>query len=106
MGATTKRGRSVGYLDLAWLKYAIRINGSKYLAMNKLDILDGLNQIKVLSAYRFEGRTLAPGTLPDERRLNQIVPVYETVDGWSESTYGCEDWGPAAVQSPKLRPLG
>ncbi len=91
-GATSGRGRSVGYLDLAWLKYALRINGPDYLALNKIDMLDGVEQIKVVTRYMLDGTPVAPGALPDERRLSEVVPVCEIRPGWTEPSYGCQSW--------------
>jgi len=91
-GATTNRGRSVGHLDLPWLKYAIRKNGSKFLAMNKIDMLDGLKEIKVVVGYKFNGELLRDGVLPDERQLRGIEAITKPFPGWKRSTYACEDW--------------
>ncbi len=92
LGATSGRGRSVGYLDLPWLRYAIRINDPDYLAITKIDMLDGISRIRVITDYMLDGEVVASGTLPDERRLDQIEQLYTYVAGWNESTYACKSW--------------
>ncbi len=82
-GTTTGRPRRVGWLDLVMLKHAIRINGFTDLVISKLDILSGLDEIKVCVAYEINGERTEnyPTTLTD---LEKCSPVYETLPGWQE----------------------
>ncbi len=99
-GATTGRGRSVGYIDVPWLQYAARINGPKWLALTRFDMLSGLRSIPVVTGYRFEDKVLAPGQMPPTRALNKVEPITEAWPCWPENIYGCASWGdlPPAAQ--------
>lgn len=82
-GATTGRDRRCGWLDLVLLRYAVRVNGVKYLALTKLDVLSGLSHIKICTAYERKGRVYSD--LPDGADdLSQFKPVYEDIQGWDE----------------------
>jgi adenylosuccinate synthase len=82
-GTTTGRPRRVGWLDGVLLKYAVRINGLNGLAVTKLDILSGLDTIRLCTAYRHSGKVLAdPPFGPAE--LSPCEPVYEQFPGWNE----------------------
>lgn len=82
-GSTTGRSRRCGWLDLVALKYAIRINGITNLALMKIDVLSGFEELKLCSAYELDGQTIteypvSPGDLA------RCKPIYETFKGWSE----------------------
>ena len=76
-GATTGRPRRVGWLDLVALRYAIRLNGVKEIALSKLDVLAKLNDLKVCVAYRLDGRETRDFQ-PSLGHLAEVEPVYET----------------------------
>jgi len=82
-GSTTGRPRRCGWLDLAALRYSVRINGFTALSLMKLDVLSGHDSLKVCTGY-----TLADGSaldeLPTGAELDGATPVYETVAGWPE----------------------
>lgn len=82
-GTTTGRPRRVGWLDLVMLKHAIRINGLTELVISKLDILSGLDEIKVCVAYHINGQRTEnyPTYIHD---LTQCEPEYVTLAGWQE----------------------
>jgi adenylosuccinate synthase len=84
-GSVTGRPRRTGWLDLPAIRYAARVNGLDGLAVTKLDVLTGHPKLKVCVAYKTaHGRTPElPIDLLDEP--SQIEPIYETLDGWSES---------------------
>lgn len=88
-GATTGRGRSVGYVDVPIIQYSCEINGPKFLALTKLDTLSGLKSIKVAVAYELEGRRLDPGELPPANRLHEVTPVWEDWECWPEDIRAC-----------------
>ncbi len=82
-GTTTGRRRRCGWLDLVALKYAIQISGVTTLSITKLDVLSGLDQIKICVAYRHRGALLRRYP-SDSDLLEGIEPVYETLSGWQE----------------------
>ena len=84
-GATTGRPRRCGWLDLVASKYSCMINGVDYLAVTKLDVLDDLDEIKLCTGYRIDGKVTTdfPADVSDMAR---IEPVYESMPGWKTST--------------------
>lgn len=86
-GATTGRPRRCGWLDLVQLKYSLRINGVSKIALTKLDVLDGIDRIKVCVGYRYRGKTLNE-FLPDLHMLENCRPVYKEMKGWQKTTNG------------------
>jgi adenylosuccinate synthase len=99
-GASTGRPRRCGWFDAFATRYAAEINGFTSVALTKLDVLDALDQIKVCTGYRLDGRALEsfPSVSQDLRR---IEPVYETLPGWKTSTEGVtnvDDLPPQARQ--------
>ena len=90
-GTVTGRARRCGWLDAAALKRSVIINGVSGLCITKLDVLDGLPEIKVCVGYRLGGRAL--DILPlDADEIAACEPVYETLPGWSDSTAGLTSW--------------
>jgi adenylosuccinate synthase len=86
-GATTGRPRRCGWLDMVILRHSARINGLTGIAITKLDILDGLESIKICTSYRHNGKIY--GEFPKELNIFQeCEPVYEEMEGWKESTLG------------------
>ena len=84
-GAVTGRPRRCGWYDAVAVRYAVRVNGLDGLALTKLDVLDGLKEIQVCTAYRCRGATLTelPGDLA---QLAACEAVYETLPGWTSPT--------------------
>ena len=99
-GATTGRARRCGWLDLVSLKHAIRINGFTGIALTKLDVLDGLDKLKVCTSYKYKdpsnsyscskkGKACKLTDMPQTVKvLNGCEPVYKELDGWQKSTKG------------------
>jgi adenylosuccinate synthase len=86
-GATTGRPRRTGWFDAVVVQHAIRINGVTGLAITKLDVLDGLKEVKLCVAYELDGKHVK--SIPAScKALEGCEPVYETLSGWSESTFG------------------
>jgi adenylosuccinate synthase len=80
-GSTTGRPRRCGWLDLPALRLTARLSGLQSLAITKLDVLDGLAEVKLCVAYRLKGKLLDEMPLdPDD--LAEVEPVYETMPGW------------------------
>ncbi|MFN8061904.1 MAG: adenylosuccinate synthase [Vicinamibacterales bacterium] len=91
-GASTGRARRCGWFDAVAVRYAARVNGLDALALTKLDVLDGLPEIAVCTAYRCRGRLLT--AFPAETdTLAHCEPVYETLPGWTTPTAGVRDYG-------------
>ena len=90
-GAVTGRPRRCGWYDAVAVRYAVRVNGLDAIALTKLDVLDGLPELQVCSAYRCRGTTLTemPGDLA---QLAACEPVYETLPGWTSPTAGVRDF--------------
>lgn len=90
-GATTGRPRRCGWLDTVVLKHAIRINGLTGIALTKLDILDGIETIKICTGYKYKGSVYK--NFPKEIEiLTEAVPVYEKLEGWQDSTLGVREF--------------
>ncbi|MBI3140869.1 MAG: adenylosuccinate synthase [Rhodocyclales bacterium] len=86
-GATTGRPRRCGWFDAAALKRSIQINGVSGLCVTKLDVLDGVEELKICTGYKLEGKLtdILPVGAED---LAGCEPVYEIMPGWKESTVG------------------
>jgi adenylosuccinate synthase len=90
-GTVTGRARRCGWLDIAALKRAAIINGLSGLCITKLDVLDGLKEIKVCVGYRLMGQEV--DVLPlDADDIVACEPVFETFPGWSGSSFGLTEW--------------
>lgn len=81
-GATTGRPRRCGWLDLPALKYAIDVNGVTELMMMKADVLSGIGNLKVCTAYRYKGEVIEH--LPYKLEEDLIEPIFTEVPGWEE----------------------
>src|SRR5436190_15946986 len=86
-GAVTGRPRRCGWYDAVALRYAVRVNGLDALALTKLDVLDGMEELQICTSYRCRGVELTemPG---DVAQLAACEPVYETLQGWTAPTAG------------------
>jgi adenylosuccinate synthase len=85
-GASTGRPRRCGWFDAVVVRYAARINGLDALALTKLDVLDGMDELKICTGYRVDGHVIdeVPATLV----AGSLEAVYETLPGWKEPTRG------------------
>ncbi len=81
-GVTTGRPRRCGWLDLVALRYAVALNGATELAVTKMDVLTGEDEIKICRAYRVDGVEIDRFPLSGER-LDRCEPVYEVLPGWT-----------------------
>ncbi len=88
-GATTGRPRRCGWLDLVALKYSAMVNGFSGLALMKLDVLDGLDSIRVGVEYKLDGKPLEVFP-PEPYLLERVEVVYETLRGWRKPTRGIQ----------------
>jgi len=86
-GATTGRPRRCGWLDMVSLRHSVMINGFTGIALTKLDILDGVEKIRICTSYKYNGSLI--DLFPKELSiLEQCEPVYAELEGWTESTSG------------------
>lgn len=90
-GATTGRPRRCGWLDLPLLNYSTRVNGFTHLALTKLDVLSGLDEIKVTVDH--EGNDAGHEDVAiHSSTLSETEPVYETLPGWDDRIRDCREW--------------
>ena len=99
-GTVTGRKRRCGWFDAVMVRQAGRIAGIHGMALTKLDVLDGFDSLKICTAYEIDGHRL--DHFPASREAQgRVIPVYEEIEGWSESSYGARSWAelpPRAVQ--------
>lgn len=89
-GATTGRPRRCGWFDAVAMAYGAWLNGFTGLAITKLDVLDGLPELKICTGYRLDDEIIA--RVPDTPDLARVEPVYETWPGWQTSTRDARSW--------------
>jgi len=89
-GSTTGRARRCGWFDAVILRRAIEINSISGLCLTKLDVLDGLETIRICTGYRDQAGNLLVDAPTDAESYLGLQPVYEEVQGWSESTVGAK----------------
>jgi len=89
-GATTGRPRRCGWLDAVALKRMSELNGVTGLCVTKLDVLDGLEELKICTAYKLDGKPIDSTPL-DTDNWACLEPVYQSFPGWRESTRGAKD---------------
>ncbi len=90
-GTVTGRQRRCGWFDAALVRQSCRVGGIDGIALTKLDVLDGLEELKICTGYRLDGAEI--DYLPTASDLQaRVEPVYETMPGWSESTQGARRW--------------
>ena len=86
-GATTGRARRVGWLDAVVLRYVVRLNGISELALTKLDILTGLDELKIAVGYKIDGGDTRAYP-QDAEMLARCEPIFQTLPGWHEDVRG------------------
>ena len=99
-GTTTGRNRRCGWFDAALLKRSAQLNGLTGLCITKLDVLDGLPELKLCTGYMLDGEKT--DILPQgAEEIARCTPIYETLPGWSESTVGVTEYDklPAAARA-------
>ena len=99
-GTVTGRARRCGWFDSVLVRQTVRTSGIDGLALTKLDILDGFERIDVCVGYRLSGREI--DYLPaGERAQAAVEPIYETIEGWQDSTAGARSWAELPAQAIK-----
>jgi adenylosuccinate synthase len=99
-GTVTGRPRRCGWFDAAMVRQAVKVGGIQGLALTKLDVLDGFSELRVCTGYVVRGETIrhlpaAPGAQA------AAEPVYETLEGWRDSTRGARSWADLPAQAIK-----
>jgi adenylosuccinate synthase len=99
-GTVTGRKRRCGWFDAVLVRQSMAVSGVTGIALTKLDVLDGLDEIRICTGYRLRGQML--DHLP-AHSLDQaaVEPVYETMTGWRESTFGARSWAQLPAQAIK-----
>ncbi len=90
-GTVTGRARRCGWFDAVLVRQAVKVNGIDGIALTKLDVLDGLEEIKVCVGYRLDGEPLDHLPASSVRQM-RVEPVYEVMQGWTDSTRGARSW--------------
>ncbi len=99
-GVVTGRPRRCGWFDAVLVRQTVRTCGIDGLALTKLDILDGFDEIKVCTGYRLDGRVI--DYLPaGEQAQARVEPVYESIGGWKEPTARARSWAQLPAQAIK-----
>ncbi|NBC33336.1 MAG: adenylosuccinate synthase [Alphaproteobacteria bacterium] len=99
-GTVTGRKRRCGWFDAVMVRQAVRTAGIDGIALTKLDVLDGLEELRICTGYRLNGEVI--NRLPAGQMAQASVePVYETLDGWSESTQGARSWADLPANAVK-----
>ncbi|WP_439814577.1 adenylosuccinate synthase [Zavarzinia sp. CC-PAN008] len=90
-GTVTGRPRRCGWFDAVAVRQAIKVGGVKGIALTKLDVLDGLDELRICVGYELDGQRIQrlPATM---RGQAAVTPIYETVEGWHETTRGARSW--------------
>ena len=90
-GTVTGRKRRCGWFDAVLTKYSIEISGTDGIALTKLDVLDNFKTIKICIAYKLFGKRIDYFPISEYEQEN-LKPIYETFEGWNESTKGAKNW--------------
>ena len=99
-GTVTGRKRRCGWFDAVLVRQTVQTSGIDGIALTKLDVLDGLKEIRIAVKYRLDGREL-DHLPPDEGAQRRVEPVYETMEGWQDSTQGARTWNDLPAQAVK-----
>lgn len=91
VGATTGRPRRCGWFDAMTVRRAVQINSISGICLTKLDVLDGLKEVKICVGYQDEAGNPLPLEMESDK-FEKLIPVYETMPGWSETTFGVQNF--------------
>ena len=99
-GTNTGRPRRCGWFDAVLVRQCVKTSGIDGVALTKLDILDGFEEIKVATHYRLDGETV--DYLPAAQGAQaRVQPIYETIEGWKGATGGARSWADLPAQAIK-----
>ncbi len=99
-GTTTGRKRRCGWFDACLLRQTCATSGVTGIALTKLDVLDGFDELKICVAYDLDGERLDYLPTAADRQA-RVRPIYETVKGWNESTAGARSWADLPAEAIK-----
>ena len=100
VGVNTGRPRRCGWFDAVLVRQTVKTNGINGIALTKLDVLDGLDELKICAGYRLDGKEIdyLPASQDQQAR---VEPIYITLEGWKESTVGARRWADLPAQAIK-----
>lgn len=99
-GTVTGRKRRCGWFDAALVRQAVKVNGITGIALTKLDVLDGMEELKICTGYKIDGMEI--NHLPaSQGQQARVEPIYETLPGWNEPTVGARTWNDLPAQAIK-----
>ncbi|WDR04941.1 adenylosuccinate synthase [Devosia rhodophyticola] len=100
VGVNTGRARRCGWFDAVLVRQTVKTSGISGIALTKLDVLDGLKEIKVCVGYELDGSRIdyLPASMGAQAR---VKPIYETLEGWSGTTAGARSWAELPAQAVK-----
>lgn len=99
-GTVTGRKRRCGWFDAALVRQSVATNGITGIALTKLDVLDGLEELKICVGYKLDGKEI--DHLPASQGAQaRVEPIYITLEGWKESTVGARKWADLPAQAIK-----
>ncbi|WP_313759968.1 adenylosuccinate synthase, partial [Rhizobium sp.] len=100
VGVNTGRPRRCGWFDSVLVRQTVKTSGITGIALTKLDVLDGLDELKICVAYKLDGKEI--DYLPASQAAQaRVEPVYITLEGWEESTVGARSWADLPAQAIK-----
>jgi adenylosuccinate synthase len=99
-GVVTGRKRRCGWFDAVIVKQMVKVSGINGIALTKLDVLDGMKEIKVCVGYSLDGQKIdyLPASMGAQAN---VEPIYETLEGWTETTAGARSWAELPAQAVK-----
>jgi len=99
-GTVTGRKRRCGWFDAVMVRQAIKISGITGIALTKLDVLDDFTELKVCTGYKLGGEKIDyfPASISGQ---SQVQPIFESLEGWAEPTYGARSW--ANLPAPAIK---
>jgi adenylosuccinate synthase len=100
VGVNTGRARRCGWFDAVLVRQTVKTSGISGIALTKLDVLDGLKEIKICVGYELDGSRIdyLPALMEAQAR---VKPIYETLEGWSQTTAGARSWAELPAQAVK-----
>ncbi len=103
-GTVTGRQRRCGWFDAVLVRQSCAISGVTGIALTKLDVLDGFETVKICTGYRLNGEVAGLSPLRTRPIRRRVEPVYEEMDGWSETTAGARQLGRASGSGDQIYP--
>jgi adenylosuccinate synthase len=99
-GVVTGRKRRCGWFDAALVRQSVKTSGITGIALTKLDVLDGMDELMICTGYEVDGREIdyLPASQGQQARAK---PIYTRMDGWSETTAGARSWAELPAQAVK-----